>query len=205
LTGKTTNITGSTPSVHFEQETHSTPDDPGAWGIAGWTKDDRSVLINDRFDVWELDPTGAKAPVVLTDSLGRRENMTLRLLDLGRDEDERFIDTAQPTWLSAFDEDTKASGFYKTRLDGRRAPEKVVMADVRYGAPSKAKNAETYLVTKGTFVDFRTCTWARPDATRSRCEPVAGLATSSGRLTSMSMAASPGSAARELRPVEERV
>jgi dipeptidyl aminopeptidase/acylaminoacyl peptidase len=153
-TGKTTEITASTPSVHWEQETHSTPDDPGAWGIAGWTKDDRTVLINDRFDVWELDPTGARAPVILTDSLGRRENMTLRVLDLGRDEDERFIDTSKPVWLSAFDEDTKASGFYKTRLDARRAPEKVVMADVRYGAPSKAKNADTYLVTKGTFVDF---------------------------------------------------
>jgi dipeptidyl aminopeptidase/acylaminoacyl peptidase len=153
-TGKVTNITASTPSVHFEQETHSTPDDPGAWGIAGWTKDDRSILINDRFDIWELDPTGAKAPVVLTDSLGRRENMTLRLLDLGRDEEERFVDTSKPVWLSAFDEDTKASGFYKSKLDARRAPEKVVMADVRYGAPSKAKNAETYLVTRGTFVEF---------------------------------------------------
>ncbi len=153
-TGKVTNITGSTPSVHFEQETHSTPDDAGAWGVAGWTKDDRSILINDRFDIWELDPTGAKAPVILTDSLGRRENMTLRLLDLGRDEEERFVDTSKPAWLSAFDEDTKASGFYKSKLDARRTPEKVVMADVRYGTPSKARNAETYLVTKGTFVDF---------------------------------------------------
>jgi dipeptidyl aminopeptidase/acylaminoacyl peptidase len=153
-TGKVTNITASTPSVHFEQETHSTPDDPGPWGIAGWTKDDRSVLINDRFDVWELDPTGTKPPVVLTDSLGRRENLTLRVLDLGRDADERFVDTTKPVWLSAFDEDTKASGFYKTRLDGRHAPEKVVMGDVRYGNPSKARNAETYLVTKGTFIEF---------------------------------------------------
>jgi dipeptidyl aminopeptidase/acylaminoacyl peptidase len=153
-TGKVTNITGPTPSVHWEQETHSTPDDPGAWGIAGWTKDDRSILINDRFDIWDVDPAGARAPVVLTDSLGRRENQTLRLLGLGRDEDERYVDTSKPVWLSAFDEDTKASGFYKTRLDARRPPEKVVMADVRYGAPSRAKDAETYLVTKGTFIEF---------------------------------------------------
>ena len=153
-TGKVTDITGAATSVHFEQETWSTPDDPSAWGVAGWTKDDRTVLINDRFDVWEVDPTGAKPPVVLTDSLGRRENMTLRLLDLGTDDEERFVDTSKPTWLSAFDEDSKASGFYRTRLDTRRAPEKVVMADVRYGTPSKARNADTYLVTKGTFVDF---------------------------------------------------
>ncbi|CAG0933112.1 hypothetical protein PLCT1_02256, partial [Planctomycetaceae bacterium] len=153
-TGKVTNVTGAADGVHFEQETWSTPDDPGAWGIAGWTKDDRTMLVNDRFDLWEIDPTGTKPPVVLTDSLGRRENITFRLLALGRDEDERFIDTAQPLWLSAFDEDTKASGFYRARLDGRRAPEPVVMADVRYGVPTKARNADTYLVTKGTFVEF---------------------------------------------------
>jgi dipeptidyl aminopeptidase/acylaminoacyl peptidase len=163
-TGKVTNITAPATGVHFEQETWSTPDDPAAWGIAGWTKDDRSVLINDRFDVWELDPTGAKAPVVLTDSSGRRENMTLRIISLGQNDEERFVDTTQPVWLSAFDEDTKTSGFYRTRLEGRRAPEKVVMGELRYGAPSKAKNAETYLVTKSTFVDFPNL-WVGPNLT----------------------------------------
>jgi dipeptidyl aminopeptidase/acylaminoacyl peptidase len=163
-TGKLTDITAAATGVHFEQETWSTPDDPSAWGIAGWTKDDRSVLINDRFDIWDVDPTGGRPPVVLTDSLGRRENLQLRMLALGRDEDERFIDTTKPVWLSAFDEDTKASGFYRTRLDGRRPPEKVVMADLRYGAPSKARNAETYLVTKSTFVDFPNL-WVGPDLT----------------------------------------
>ena len=163
-TGKVTSITANATGVRFEQETWSTPGDPAPWGIAAWTKDDRSVLVNDRFDVWELDPTGVKPPVVLTDSLGRRENMTLRLLSLGRDEEERFVDPAKPAWLSAFDEDTKASGFYRTRLDGRRLPEKVVMADVRYGTPSKAKDAETYLVTKGTFVEFPNL-WVGPNLT----------------------------------------
>ena len=163
-TGKVTNITGPAAGVNFDQETWSTPADPAPWGIAGWTKDDRSVLIDDRFDIWELDPTGMKAPVVLTDSLGRRESMTLRLLSLGRDEDDRFVDTSQPSWLSAFDEDTKANGFYRTRLDARHAPEKVVMGDLRYGAPSKARNAETYLVTKSTFIDFPNL-WVGPNLT----------------------------------------
>jgi len=153
-TGKTTDITATAPNVHFAQETWSTPSEPGPWGITGWTKDDRSVLINDRFDIWELDPTGTKPPVVLTDSLGRRENMTLRLLNLGRDEDERFIDVTQTAWLSAFDEDTKANGFYRAKLDARRTPERVTMGDLRYGNPSKAEDADVYMVTKGTFVDF---------------------------------------------------
>jgi len=163
-TGKTVNLNGSIPSVHFENETNSTPDDPGPWGIAGWSKDDRSVLINDRFDIWELDPAGMKAPVVLTDSLGRRENMTLRLINLGRDQDERFIDTSEPVWLSAFDEDTKATGFYRTTLNARKRPELVTMGDLRYGNPSRADHADVYMVTKQTFVDFPNI-WVGPSLT----------------------------------------
>lgn len=163
-TGKVTNLTAVAPDVNFDQETWSTPSDPGPWGIAGWTKDDRSVLVNDRFDVWELDPNGVRPPVVLTDSLGRRENRTLRVLSLGDDDEERWIDVTQPVWLSAFDEDTKQSGFYRTRLDARRAPELVTMGDLRYGNPSKARNADVFMVTKGTFVEFPNL-WVGPNLT----------------------------------------
>ena len=153
-TGKITDLTGPVKNVHFEQETWSTPGNPAAWGIAGWTRDDRSMLVNDRYDIWEIDPTGAKPPVVLTDSLGRRENITLRTIALGRDDEERFIDTSKPVWLSAFDEDTKESGFFRARLDARHAPEKVLMDPVRYGTPMKAEKAELYMLTKSTFIDF---------------------------------------------------
>jgi dipeptidyl aminopeptidase/acylaminoacyl peptidase len=150
-TGKTVDLNAAMKSVHFEQENSSQTGEPAAWGLAGWTKDDASVLIYDRYDVWQIDPAGVKAPVILTDSLGRRENMTLRLINLGQDEDERFIDTTKPVWLSAFDEDTKESGFYKATLNGRRAPEKVMLDPVRYGNPTKAANAETYMLSKMTF------------------------------------------------------
>lgn len=163
-TGKVVNITEPARGVRFDQETYSMPDVPGPWGIAGWTRDDRAVLVYDRFDVWELDPLGTRAPVVLTDSLGRRENVTLRLLALERDADERFLDPAKPVWLSAFDEDDKRSGFYRTRLDARRAPEPVVMADVRYGTPEKARHADVYLLTKSTFAEFPNL-WVGPNLT----------------------------------------
>ena len=61
-TGKTVDITAPLQSVHFDQETWSTPDTPSAWGVAGWTKGDRSVLLYDRFDIWELDPPVRSRP-----------------------------------------------------------------------------------------------------------------------------------------------
>jgi dipeptidyl aminopeptidase/acylaminoacyl peptidase len=153
-TARTTDLNAAMKGVHFEQETWSTPNEPAAWGLAGWTKDDKSLLINDRFDIWEFDPTGAKPAVVLTDSLGRRENITFRAIALDRDAEERYLDTGKPTWLSAFDEDSKESGFYRTTLSARRAPEKVMMDPVRYGNPAKADKADVYMLTKSTFAEF---------------------------------------------------
>jgi dipeptidyl aminopeptidase/acylaminoacyl peptidase len=162
-TGKTVNLTGGLTDVHFEQETWSTPDTPSPWGVAGWTKGDKSVLLYDRFDIWELDPAGVRPATVVTDSLGQREHLALRLLTLGR-RDERWIDPSQPLFLRAFDEDTKASGFYRDRLGVRQPPEQVVMDTVSYGVPQKADDADMYVVTKGTFVEFPNL-WVGPGLT----------------------------------------
>jgi dipeptidyl aminopeptidase/acylaminoacyl peptidase len=151
--GKETNITGTLPDVRFDQETWSTPGAPSAWGVAGWTRGDSTVLLYDRFDIWQVDPRGVKPPVIVTDSVGRRENITFRIVDLEPDE-ERTIDTSKPFFLSAFDEDTKQSGFYRDQAGVKRVPEKIVMEDVRFGTPQKARNADMWLVTKSTFVQF---------------------------------------------------
>jgi dipeptidyl aminopeptidase/acylaminoacyl peptidase len=153
-TGKTTDLTASFKNHHFEQETDDHPAEPPAWGVAGWTKDDKSILIYDRWDIWDFDPSGARAPVVLTDSAGRRANIQYRLISLGQDDEERAIDTSKPSWLSAFADETKYSGFSRTTLSSRRAPEKVVLDPVRYGNPMKAEKADVYMLTKSTFKDF---------------------------------------------------
>ena len=63
--------------------------------------------------------------------------------------DSIILDTTKPMWLSAFSETTKESGFYRTTLNARRAPEKVVMDPVRYGTPSKAEKADVYMLVAG--------------------------------------------------------
>jgi len=145
-------LTGSLAGVRFDQETWDTPSVPAPWGIAGWTDGDRSLLAYDRYDVWELDPSGARAPRMVTDSAGRRGQLTLRVVDLDRD--DRTFDPHQALLLRAFDERTKASGFYEDRLDASSAPRQVVMADVAYGMPARARHGDTYVVTRGTFTEF---------------------------------------------------
>jgi dipeptidyl aminopeptidase/acylaminoacyl peptidase len=162
-TSKTVDVTSAAKGVRFDEETWSTPNEPAPWGIAGWTKGDKSVLIYDRFDIWEIDPAGVKAPVVVTDSVGRRESLTFRIVDLDQN-DDRAIDPAKPLLLHAFSTVTKGSGFYRDRLNTKMAPEKIVFADVAYGAPQKARDAEEYLVTKSTFIEFPNL-WVGPSLT----------------------------------------
>jgi dienelactone hydrolase len=165
-TGKTADLTGALKDVHFEQETWDTPSTPAPWGVAGWTRNDASVLIYDRYDVWDIDPTGARAPRMVTDSLGRRTNTVFRLVDLERegrprrfgggeaDGDDEGLDPTKPVLLHALDERTKASGFWRDRLGLQQAPEKIVMADRAFGPPRKASKADMYVLTESTVRDF---------------------------------------------------
>lgn len=180
-TGKTVDVSAPLKNVHFEQETWSTPDEPSAWGIAGWTKGDKSVLINDRFDIWEIDPTGVKPAVVVTDSVGRRQSITFRIVNIDNEDaggggggggggrgggggGAAPIDPAKPLMLSAFSEVDKSSGWYKDQLGVNKAPEKILMGNYRFGGLTKAKSAEEYMYTRSTAVEFPNI-WVGPAIT----------------------------------------
>jgi hypothetical protein len=181
LTGKTLDLTGPLPGVSFQQETWDTPSIPAAWGIAGWTKGDKSLLLYDRWDVWEFDPAGLRPPVVVTDSAGRAQHLVLRIVQTRRGRGgpggggggffgggggvPEALDPAEPLLLRAVDEETKASGFYLDRLGAAGPPEKIVMADAAFGPPIKAENADAWMVTKGTFVEFPNL-WVGPSLTQ---------------------------------------
>lgn len=162
VTGQTKSLTAALPGVRFDQETHDSPSTAPPWGIAGWTRDDRLVLLYDRYDIWEIDPTGSRTARVLTDSAGVRAKLELRLVDL--DPEERYIDPSKPVLLRAFDEETKGSGFYRDRLDRVSAPERIVFGDRNYGAPKKARNAERWLLTQQTVSEFPDL-WTGPSLT----------------------------------------
>ncbi len=175
-TSKLTDITGGLKGVHFDNETDDHPSAPPAWGLAGWTKGDKSVLLYDRYDIWEMDPTGVKAPVMVTDSVGRKNTIQFRieLAGGGRGgrgggrgaggDDRGVIDPAEPLMLRAVNTETMASGFYRDQLGVKKAPEKIVMSDLAYGTLTKAADADVYMTTKSTFVDFPNL-WVGPSLT----------------------------------------
>ena len=151
-TGKKVSLTGAITTVKFQDEEFDSPDIPPPYGLGGWTTGDKRALIYDRFDVWEVDPTGIAAPKNVTDGEGRRAGMTFRIVTLDRE--ERFLDPAEPLLLRAVDSLTKASGFYRDRLGVDGKPERIIMADRNLGTPQKARNAEQYLIAQSTYREF---------------------------------------------------
>ena len=150
--GKRANLTGNVDAVvRWEDETHDTPNQPGPYGVAGWTADDKTVLVYDRYDIWALDPDGDAAPRNATAGAGRSGGIVFRYRPL--DPEERVI-PATPVLLSATNDVTKAEGFYRATLTAAAPPTRLVMADKAMGAPIKADKADVVVFTQSRFEEF---------------------------------------------------
>lgn len=148
-------------------ELHDTPSIARAYGSAGWTQDDEAILIYDRFDIWKLDPAGDQEPVCITGGEGREKEIRFRYLRLDRE--ERAIDPESPMMLSAFDLQTKASGYWelaeladsdsdsdpKDSESDKQAVQtelsQLIMLDESVGGFAKAQDSDRVIFTRSTF------------------------------------------------------
>ncbi len=157
--GKRTDLSDKL-GVRFQQE-FTTPDLPGPYGTGGWTADDRSVLLYDEFDIWDVKPDGTGARMI-TGGEGRKQSLVFRYRPL--DPEEKTVRTNRPLLLSTTHERTRATGFYRATFDGTAAPTKVVMQDKAFGPPIKASRAETVAFTMSRFDEFPDI-WVASDKT----------------------------------------
>jgi dipeptidyl aminopeptidase/acylaminoacyl peptidase len=148
--GKITNLTEKL-SVAFWQEDDDHPDQAPSYGNAGWVKDDKYVLLYDQYDIWQIAPDGSSAKN-LTDGAGRKDKIEFRHLRL--DPEERFIDPAKPLLLRADVEWTHDTGFYRDKVDGNAAPEKLMMGAKSFSPPTKAKDADVLMLTASRFDEY---------------------------------------------------
>ncbi len=140
---------------------------PSAEGIAGWLENDSSVVINGRFDLWEVNPDGHRLPINLTGALGMRNGVRFRVVNFGPG--KVLKDTIL---LSAFDVQKKDEGFYKLLLGKYKSLLKLSMGrylysysvpnDIEFGSsapaiedhPLKAKNTNIYLTQRMTTNEY---------------------------------------------------
>ena len=144
-----TNITAKLKGGRFVRDDNDTPSQAPSYGLAGWTKDDQSVLIYDHFDIWQVAPDGSGGKNI-TGGLGSREKTELRYLRL--DPDERSIDSEKPLLLRAENEETRDSGFYRLKIGS--PPERLMMEPKNIASPLKAKDADAIMFTASRFDTF---------------------------------------------------
>jgi dienelactone hydrolase len=166
--GRTFNLTAKI-GVSFADEEHDSPSDPPPYPLAGWTDGDKSLLIYDRYDIWEFSPDGAKSRMV-TNGLGRRDKLVFRYSRL--DPEQTTIPASGPLVLQTVNDKTRATGAYRVDLSAPTAdPAKVVMLDKQFGGimdrqPGwflKAKNADVYAFTEQRFDEFPDLWTSGPD------------------------------------------
>jgi dipeptidyl aminopeptidase/acylaminoacyl peptidase len=147
--GKSVNLTAKI-GVSFANEIYDQPSTPFPYGVAGWTKGDKHVLLYDRYDVWMIAPDGSSAKN-LTAGLGRISTTSLRIARL--DPAQRAFDMDKPLLLRAENEKTRNTGFYRLSFNGS-ASTLLIMGARNYGPPIKARKADKLLLTISTFYDY---------------------------------------------------
>ncbi|HEV2987813.1 MAG TPA: prolyl oligopeptidase family serine peptidase [Candidatus Angelobacter sp.] len=154
--GAVTTVLNPKEQVKFWREDFDQPATPPPHGVASWTKDGKYVLIYDEFDVWRMTPDGSEA-INLTQGVGRKNHLIFRHVNVNPDRtdpDAKWIDPGQPLLLRAEDKETRDTGFYRVRIDGKEPPQKLLMDAKSFSSPVKAKDADVLLLTASSFEQF---------------------------------------------------
>ncbi len=161
-------LTGNLP-VAFHNELNDLPGEPAAYGFAGWSETDDSVLLYDRFDLWQVFPDGRPARNV-TAGYGREQKIQLRLQNIepiDPDTETHGIDPSKPLYLRGESEVTRATGFFRTMLASTGGPDRLLWEDKNLSYVGRAADADKLLLTGSRFDEFpdilsTTSTFARP-------------------------------------------
>jgi len=148
--GTVRNLTQTAPVSFVNQEYDHFGEKP-SYGLAGWSRDGKHLVLNHRYDLWLLPLAGGKA-VNLTGGVGAAHEICLRYIKF--DPDEETIDLSRPLILSAYGQWTKKAGFYRLGAGARgtRKAKALIFVDKSFGTPVKAKHADRYMFSMESFV-----------------------------------------------------
>ncbi|RPG04520.1 MAG: S9 family peptidase [Pelagibacteraceae bacterium TMED267] len=145
---KTEKYTELTKGKKFYNELNDTPNHPRSYGSAGWTKNDKRILIYDRYDIWEFDPENISYKK-LTD--GRKSKTRFRVVNL--DSEKKFIDSNQKILMVTYNEISKNSGYYEYNYKAKSGTQ---LLDGPYSLsyPKKARLNDKLIYTRQSFTEY---------------------------------------------------
>ncbi|MFA5972147.1 MAG: prolyl oligopeptidase family serine peptidase [Lentimicrobiaceae bacterium] len=137
--------------VQFCDEENDQPDQPNPYGIAGWTTDDASVLIYDRYDTWLFNPENKTSPVSIT-TKGRTDKTEYRYVKT--DPEALDINPKEPVLFKVTEDESCKEGFASLMLFEPGKLTNLILSDHEYTNPVKAKNTQQYLWQRSNYIEF---------------------------------------------------
>ena len=131
----------------FYNELNDSPTYPYPYGAAGWTENDASIVLYDRFDMWELNPDGTDRKRLTT---GRENEISYRYIKL--DKEERFLPN-QKWLLQLFDDKNKHAGYFEFNKKNGKGKQ-LLLGPYRFSNPIKSELANDIIFTRQSFQEF---------------------------------------------------
>jgi dienelactone hydrolase len=141
------------------------------WGVAAWLEGDKGVLVYDNYDIWQLDLTGRKPAVNITNGYGALHKTVLCWVGAEHHRGSRStIKEGESLLLKAFNIENKNSGYYLKSLGKPGNPELLYIGPYYFQffesyavpglnreqmgmRPLKADNSNTWLVQRQTTTE----------------------------------------------------
>jgi len=160
--GATRNLTEGVPSTFVNFDVTPTREQMPAFGTGGWFEEDRAVLINDQWDVWEirLDGSGARR---LTN--GAPDQIRYRVVPMDLDAEDDGFGAGERLYYSVYGEWTKKAGY--AAAEPGDDPEVLLWDDKSFGGffgqLQKAEDADVFVFRMESFDDSPDYFVAGPD------------------------------------------
>jgi len=143
------NITDKIKIPLFDTE-NDVPDYANEIGVAGFTADDKYILVQDEYDIWKVDPTAVEAPVNMTNGFGRRNKIKFDYVNT--DPEKRFINPTEKILLRSQNKTNKNGGFYSVNVGEVKDPVLLHSGAHSFSAPLKAKDSEKFIFSQSDIL-----------------------------------------------------
>ena len=139
------NITENAPVSFIDHEDDHTVKQKPPFGVGMWTEGDRSILLYDKYDIWEVTADGSRH-TRLTD--GAAEKIRHRQAYL--DPEDRTADLSKPLYVVLYGETSKKFGYGRIR---NGETERLVWLDKNVSRLTRAENADVFAFMQQAFDD----------------------------------------------------
>jgi dipeptidyl aminopeptidase/acylaminoacyl peptidase len=146
-TGARADISKSIPTGLWNHDYDHPVKQKPPYGVAGWSKAGRSVLIYDEYDIWEVLPDGSKSTKLTN---GAPEQIRYRYVKL--DPKEEFIDLDKPVYLSLYGQWTKRTGYARlTKTAAGQTVDRLLWMEKTASRLAKAEDVGIFAYTVEDF------------------------------------------------------